>query len=248
MSSVLINNIAFLIALVAIGQIVLTRVFDKPQHRQVLLGALFGSVVLLGMANPLTFATGIIFDGRSIVLAVAGVVGGGVTAAIAAALAAVYRYQLGGNGAPVGIAVILISALLGVSARHWWQQRDRAPRPIDYLGLGIVVQLFQLAAFKQLPNQAGGAFIEQAWWVLLFCYPPTTMLLCMMFRNVEQHVIDRAAMQRAQDERVAHELASTQRFHAYFDQSIVGLAITSPEKGWIEVNDALCTTLVNCNV
>ena len=42
---------------------------------------------------------------------------------------------------------------------------------------------------------------------------------------------------------VAAEHASMQRFHAYFDHSIVGLAITSLEKGWIEVNDALCNTL-----
>jgi PAS domain S-box-containing protein len=32
-------------------------------------------------------------------------------------------------------------------------------------------------------------------------------------------------------------------FHAYFDHSIVGLAITSLDKGWIEVNGALCATL-----
>jgi PAS domain S-box-containing protein len=42
---------------------------------------------------------------------------------------------------------------------------------------------------------------------------------------------------------VAAERASMERFHAYFDHSIVGLAVTSLEKGWIEVNDALCQTL-----
>ena len=30
------------------------------------------------------------------------------------------------------------------------------------------------------------------------------------------------------------------RFHAYFDYAMIGMAITSPEKGWLEVNDALC--------
>lgn len=42
---------------------------------------------------------------------------------------------------------------------------------------------------------------------------------------------------------VATERASMQRFHAYFDHSIVGLAITGLDKRWIEVNDALCTML-----
>ncbi len=239
----LINNIAFLVALVAAGQLVLSR-FHKPSlNRQVLLGILFGGVALLGMMNPVNFAPGVIFDGRSIVLSVAGVVGGGVAAAIAAGFAAIYRYQLGGVGAPVGVAVVLLSAVLGVLARQWWQRRSAPPHPGHYLALGVVVQLMQLAAFTQLPDRAGYAFIEHSWWVLLLFYPLATMLLCLVFRNYEQQLGDREALQAAQNAVIAEERASMERFHAYFDHSIVGLAITSLEKGWIEVNDALCTTL-----
>lgn len=239
----LINNIAFLVALVAAGQIVIARFHKDSLNRQVVLGLLFGGVTLLGMANPVNFSPGVFFDGRSIVLSVAGVVGGGVAAAIAAGVAAVYRYQLGGSGASVGVAIALLSALLGVLARRWWQRRSGPPQPIDYLALGVLVQLAQLAAFTQLPNRAGYAFIEQAWWMLLLCYPLATMLLCLIFRNQEQQLIDRQALSSAQDAVAAAERASMERFHAYFDHSIVGLAITSLEKGWIEVNDALCRTL-----
>eukprot|EP00825_Cyclidium_porcatum_P044318 TRINITY_DN647_c0_g2_i1.p1 TRINITY_DN647_c0_g2~~TRINITY_DN647_c0_g2_i1.p1 ORF type:complete len:110 (+),score=2.01 TRINITY_DN647_c0_g2_i1:581-910(+) len=59
----LINNIAFLVALVAAGLIVLKRFRNDTLHRQVLLGFLFGGVALLGMLNPVNFAPGIIFDG-----------------------------------------------------------------------------------------------------------------------------------------------------------------------------------------
>ena len=239
----LINNIAFLVALVAAGQLVLSR-FHKPSlNRQVLLGIVFGGVALLGMMNPVNFAPGVIFDGRSIVLSVAGVVGGGVTAAIAAGMAAIYRYQLGGGGAPVGVTVALLSALLGVLARQWWQRRSDPPQYGHYLALGVVVQLMQLAAFTQLPDRAGYAFIEQAWWILLLFYPLATALLCMIFRNYEQQFEAREALQAAQKAVIAEERASMERFHAYFDHSIVGLAITSLDKGWIEVNDALCRTL-----
>ena len=57
----LINNLAFLIALVAVGQIVIARFHKRARGRQVLLGLLFGSVALLGMFNPVTFAPGLIF-------------------------------------------------------------------------------------------------------------------------------------------------------------------------------------------
>ncbi len=239
----LINNIAFLIALAAIGQIVIARFHQRTSGRQILLGVLCGSVALLGMVNPVTFAPGLIFDGRSIVLSMAGVVGGGMAAAIAAGMAAAYRIQLGGIGAPVGVTVILVSAVLGVLARHWWSRRPEPPLPIHYLALGVLVQLAQLLAFTQLPNRVGYAFIEQAWWVLLLFYPLATLLLCLNFRTYEQRLSDKEALLNAQAAIAAEEKASLQRFHAYFDHSNVGLAITSLEKGWLEVNDALCNTL-----
>ena len=194
----LINNIAFLVALVAAGQIVITRFHNSALSREVLLGLLFGGVALLGMLNPVNFVPGVIFDGRSIVLSVAGVVGGGVTAAIAAAMAAIYRYQLGGSGATVGVFVVLVSALLGVLARHWWLREASPPHPMKYLALGVLVQLAQLAAFTQLPNQAGYTFIEHAWWVLLLFYPLATMLLCLIFRDQERRLEDQKALQAAQ--------------------------------------------------
>ncbi|SDH98003.1 PAS domain S-box protein [Propionivibrio dicarboxylicus] len=194
----LVNNIAFLIALVAAGQIVLARFPNRTRYRQVMLGLLFGGVTLLGMLNPMHFAPGLIFDGRSIVLAVAGVVGGGVVAAIAASIAAIYRYQLGGIGAPVGIVIILVSALLGVLARQWWRRGTRPPSPFQFLVLGVVEQLFQLAAFTQFPNRAGYPFIEQAWWVLLLFYPLATMLLCLFFQDQAQRLQNQRAVQAAQ--------------------------------------------------
>jgi PAS domain S-box-containing protein len=228
----LINNIAFLIALVAAGQIVVSRFRENTLNRQVLFGLLFGSVALLGMANPVNFAPGVFFDGRSIVLTVAGVVGGVVPATIAAGVAAFYRYQLGGIGAPVGILIVLLSAFLGVLARHWWLRRTQPPPPIDYLLLGVVVQLMQLAAFTQIPNRAGYVFIEQAWWVLLLFYPPATMLLCMMFRNYEQQLTDKELLQSAQD-----SLAYRQGlFTTLFEQSDFLAGILDREGRLREVN------------
>jgi len=45
--------------------------------------------------------------------------------------------------------------------------------------------------------------------------------------------------------RVANKelMASEQRFRKYFEQSLIGMTITSTEKGWIEINDVLCKML-----
>lgn len=196
----LINNIAFLIALIAAGQILLSRFREDILPRQVLFGLLFGGVALLGMANPVNFSPGVIFDGRTIVLAVAGVIGGAVPAAIAAGMAASYRYHLGGAGAPVGVFVALMSASLGVLARQWWKHRGQTPGPTNYLTLGVIVQVAQLTAFTQIPDRAGYAFIAQVGWAILLTYPFATMLLCLLFRNYEQQLIDRRALDAVQAE------------------------------------------------
>lgn len=195
----LINNIAFLVALVAASQVVASRFSNEGTYRRLLLGLLFGGATLLGMLNPFDFEPGIIFDGRSIVLAVAGASGGAITAAVAAGMAAVYRYQIGGVGAPVGISVIAMSALLGVAARRYWIKGGKPPSIFQYLALGIVVQLSQLAAFTQIPERIGFTFIQQAWWVLLLFYPPATMLLCLIFRDQEQRMESQRALQAAQE-------------------------------------------------
>jgi PAS domain S-box-containing protein len=200
----LINNVAILIALVAAGRLVITHIRQNPLGGQLLLGVLFGGVTILGMVNPVNFAPGLIFDGRSIVLSVAGVVGGGVAAAVAAGMAGAYRYMLGGGGVPVGVTVIVVSALLGALARWRWRRRRQPPTAGHYLGLGVVVQLAQLAAFTQIPDRAGFVFIAQAGWVLVVFYPLATMLLCLIFRDQALQLEHKRALQATQ-EAVARE-------------------------------------------
>ncbi len=50
---------------------------------------------------------------------------------------------------------------------------------------------------------------------------------------------------RENDRRQTREalIDSESRFRAYFKRAAVGMAVTSPEKGWLDVNDALCEML-----
>jgi len=96
--------------------------------RKVCLGLLFGGVTIAGMMMPLHYAPGIIFDGRSIVLTLAGLFGGGICAAIAAVLAGAYRAFLGGAGIWAGLATIAVTPFLAFSLWHW---NCRPPRHAD---------------------------------------------------------------------------------------------------------------------
>ena len=75
-SMALVYNISLLITLTIFREALL-RIFPKRGTLYSLLsGLLFGFVTMVGMMTPLKFLPGIIFDGRSIVLGVAGLFDG----------------------------------------------------------------------------------------------------------------------------------------------------------------------------
>jgi hypothetical protein len=75
----------------------------------VLQGALFGTTAVIGMLAPLVITPGLIFDGRSIMLSLCALFYGPWAAAIAAMMAIVCRFSIGGIGIVTGVLVIFSS-------------------------------------------------------------------------------------------------------------------------------------------
>lgn len=114
----LINNVTLLIALSVLwGQILLLRKKYLNAYR-VIAGFLFGISAIFAMLIPLTFEEGIIYDGRSVVIALSGLFGGGISTLIASLIAGAYRIYLGGSGVYAGVASIIVSALTGLLVRR----------------------------------------------------------------------------------------------------------------------------------
>lgn len=119
----LIKNIALLVALAAIYPVLTARLNKSLLSKQVLFCAMFGTVGVLGMMTPIDYGQGVIFDGRSIILAVAGLIGGPLVGAISAAMMMGYRIFLGGGGVFVGIMTILSSVGIGLLF-HYFRKRS----------------------------------------------------------------------------------------------------------------------------
>lgn len=182
----LIQNIALLVALAAVFQVTVSRAGKSALTNTVLIGFLFGVVGVLGMMTPIQYAPGIIFDGRSIILAVAGLIGGPLVALISGFITGAYRFWLGGAGALVGIAVITASSAIGVTFHYIRKRSGGYLGALPLLGFGFLVHIVMLAIFMFLPDKVGLTVIKEMGVTILLFYPSATMLVCLLFQDYEE--------------------------------------------------------------
>ena len=185
----MIHNITLLISLALIYSMLLRWSGGRKQITfKVMTGLVFGVVSIIGMMTALHLAEGIFFDGRSIVISVAGVFGGPIAAGIAMVIAAVYRIILGGPGVTMGLLVIITSAILG-SAHYFYRKKYRwASTPLAYLGLGFLVHMFMLAYSLFLPGPVTLEILPRIILPILMIYPLGNLLLSVLFDNQEKEL------------------------------------------------------------
>lgn len=153
------NNAAPLLALVILHSLLIERLRRHERWAEGLMGLLFGAAAMIGMAFPFTLQSGMIFDGRSVVLALGGFFGGPLVALIAAASAAAYRIWIGGVGIWMGLGVIATSAVIGTAGFRLRQSGRLRPRSLTYLALGLIVHVCSLLWMLVLPEALRGTVI-----------------------------------------------------------------------------------------
>jgi diguanylate cyclase (GGDEF)-like protein/PAS domain S-box-containing protein len=154
------NNVAPLLGLVILHSVLLPRLRRRERPTQVLFGLLFGATAVIGMAFPFVLTSGTIFDGRTVVLSLAGFFGGPLVAGVAAAIAAAYRIWLGGAGMWMGLGTILTATVLGIGGRAWLARQQLAPRSGSFLTLGFGVHLGALLWMLLLPAVERGQVLS----------------------------------------------------------------------------------------
>jgi MFS family permease len=87
--------------------------------KSIVFGIVFGATGVISMATPVELAPGFFADGRNVVMAFSGALGGPVSAIITAAILSGMRMNLGGAGlAPALAGIWLVAA--GSSAMWGW--------------------------------------------------------------------------------------------------------------------------------
>jgi PAS domain S-box-containing protein/putative nucleotidyltransferase with HDIG domain len=228
----LVHNIALVVALSAIFPLVARRWGLRTLPGRFVSGLLFGIVILVGMVTPARLGSGLIFDGRSIVLCAAGVLGGPVVAGLAALIAVAYRIALGGGGDFVGIAVIVESAAFGVAFYYARLRNPQLVTPLRLFGLGLAVHLVMLALMFGLPGGMGAAVVRQIGAVVLTVSPLATAAVCWFLLQGEERIEAREELKRSEE-----------RFKLAIEASDSGLWDWDVKSGEVTVSDRIAGML-----
>ncbi len=195
----LIKAAAFLLALSMLQGFIVRLL--RPRSRRLadtVSGAVFGGICVVGMMVPIRLLPGVIFDPRSVILSMAGLFGGMLTATIAAVMAGGYRIWLGGAGAPVGVAVVIVSTLLGLLFRHVTRTGRVKINVTSLLIFGLLLHIVEVLLFTQLPGTALHQTMKTVALPLILTFTPATVILGLLLKDIEHHLQTEADLQASQ--------------------------------------------------
>lgn len=189
----LLYNFGVLIALSVISGFVAARWRGGP-GAALLQGLLFGCAAVIGMLRPLVWEPGLIFDGRSVMISLAGLFFGPLAALVAAAMTAVVRTAQGGIGATMGVLVISASAVIGIL---FHRRRPPVITVRHLLALGFSVHIAMLLLMFTIPGGKSLAVLDSIGPPVITVYPLITVLIGWVLARQEEERRQEQALQES---------------------------------------------------
>ena len=203
----------------------------KNFARQIGLGLALGVIALVVMLTPWTFAPGVVFDTRSVLISISGLFFGVIPTVMVMVATAAFRLYQGGAGALTGSLVILASGLIGIA---WGRRRgNRTNIPVLELFLfGLTVHCAMLALMFTLPWKIALSVLSRISVPVLLIYPLGTTLFGFLI------------VKRMQGDRAVEELrASEDRYRRVVETANEGIWSMDGEHRTTYVNQAMATML-----
>ena len=204
----LIKNASLLIALANIYSMLARIRIQRSRGIKILMGLLFGAGAIVGMLIPFNYAPGIFYDGRSIILTLAGLFGGGTTAIVSILVAGAFRASLGGNGVWAGLATIISTAMVGLAFRRIQKNHPENFSIPGLYAIGMIAHIAMLTSqLLVLPWPAGISIIQKIWLPVMLIFPVATLLISILIRDEDRRIQTESALEKS--EGLYHDLVET---------------------------------------
>lgn len=194
----LLCNLCMLVTISVISAFIGERNF-RNLNRSLIQGLLFGIASIIGMLHPLVVSPGLIFDGRSVMISIAGLFFGPIAAAISGLMALLLRIYQGGTGMVMGILVITMSAAAGSLFNIINKRRKNGVTIWMVLFMGIVVHIAMVLLMFTLPGDKSIDTIKLLGLPVLITYPITTLVIGRTILAVEERRRIVYALQESQN-------------------------------------------------
>lgn len=230
----LINNLALILVMLVAYEYFRVRIkqhFSSEIAFQALSGILFGIVCILSMSYAYQVSPGIFYDGRTIVMGIAGVFGGPIAAGIAFLMGAAFRFWRGGQGAAWGIVTLFFSSGLALMYRRLVSRKKIRLDMVSLAVLALLIHLAQIAFNLMLQSRIGMDLFRAI-------APTVLLLLPLMFLLIARIFIYMQKSQSDQEKLNASEL----RYRTLFQDNTAMMLLVDPVSGTItDANRAAST-------
>jgi len=204
----LLYNLSLLVSICITSGFIL-RKEGRGWSNSLLQGILMGSAAVLGMIFPLVVSQGLIFDGRSVIISLAGLFFGPLTSVIAGSMALIFRVYQGGTGVIMGSLVIIMSATVGTLFYLRNKQKNIEVTRGLLLFMGLIVHIAMILLMFTLPEGISIRVIELIALPVLLSYPITTVLLgIIIMEAIERKRIETQLVNSEEKYRLLMENAS----------------------------------------
>jgi signal transduction histidine kinase len=149
----------------------------ERKRKDVFQGLLFGLGAVIGMLRPVSVQPGLFFDGRSVMISLAGLFFGPVAGLISALMAIVLRVFQGGIGTLVGVLVSIASALWGIMVYLWYKKTKETPSALQLYAFGVLVHITMVLLMFTVPTPLGWNTVRLIAFPVLSIYPAATLLI-----------------------------------------------------------------------
>ena len=187
MFEIFIQNAALLIALSFLNGTIRFYRPKKDFYYQIISGTWFGLVAIAAMMMAYEYQPGTIYDGRSVVLTLAGLWGGGIPTLISIIITGAYRIYLGGAGVYVGVATIISCSITGLIFRYFLGENLLRIKFGILLGIGVVTHLVMLTCQLFLPAEPVQV-VKKIWVPVLLIFPVVFATIARLFQLIDRYI------------------------------------------------------------
>lgn len=179
----IVYNVALLLALGTLYAIFPHQLVTRRFGRRVLIGCVLALITVALMLNPWPLKDGLVFDVRSILLAITGLFFGVVPTVIVVFVVTLFRLSEGGIGVVPGIAVTICAAGLGLCWRYLSPNTPHKVRWVEFYLFGLAVHVLMLLCMFLLPWVQALQVLRVITLPVLLLYPVGTVLICALLAH-----------------------------------------------------------------